>query len=79
MPAMCPDCEKMRRERDEALNAVAVEREKANAILLSQKLPEPPPPKPIRYWAVDALNDGLKKALPLPQKALRALVGALRK
>jgi hypothetical protein len=69
----------MREERDAALNALAVEREKANAILLSQRLPEPPPPKPIRYWAIDVINDALKRTLPLPQKGLRALIGSLRK
>jgi len=79
METSCPECRKLREERDAALLQVAIEREKANAILLSQKLPEPPPPKPIRYWAVDALNDGFKKVLPLPHKGVRALIKALRK
>jgi len=83
MEQPCPQCEplvrKLREERDAALLAVAVEREKANAILLSQKVPTPPPPKPIRYWAVDAINDGFKRALPLPHRGVRALLKALRK
>ena len=77
--APCSSCARMREERDAALDALAVEREKANAILLSQKLPESPPPKPLRYWAIDALNDGIKRALPLPHKGVRALLGMLRK
>ena len=79
MDQPCPNCAKMREERDAALNALAVEREKVNAILLSQKLPEPPPPKPIRYWAVDVINDGLKRVMPWPHKGVRALIGALRR
>ena len=78
MDEPCPNCAKLREERDAALDAVAVEREKANAILLSQKLPPPPPEKPVRYWAVDVINDGLKK-LPLPRESLRALLQKLRK
>lgn len=70
---------KLREERDAALNAVAIEREKANAILISQKPPPIPPPKPIRYWAVDTLNDAFKRLLPLPQKGVRALIEKLRK
>ncbi len=62
-----------REERDAALLAVAKEREVANAILASQVAPKLGP-KPIRYRAVDALSDGLKKALPLPHAGVRAAV-----
>ena len=84
----CPQCEQLRaglraarEERDAALLAVAVEREKANAILLSQMkaVPEPPRPKPLRYWAIDALSDGLKKALPWPHAGVRAAARLLRR
>ena len=77
----CPNCKAMRDERDEALRLVAIEREKANAILLSQSaaVPAPPPPKPLRYWIVDVLNDGMKKALPWPQAGVRAAVRFLRR
>ena len=82
----CLRCEQLRaelraarKERDAALLAVAIEREKANATLLSQAVPEPPPPKPLRYWAIDALSDGLKKALPWPHAGVRAAARLLRR
>ena len=84
----CPQCERFRAElraaredRDAALLAVAVEREKANAVLLgqTQAVPAPPPEKPLRYWAVDALSDGLKKALPWPHAGVRAAARLLRR
>jgi len=84
----CPECERLRaairelREaRDAALLSLARERERANAILLSQVIPPPPPPppKPIRYWAVDLLNTGIKKALPLPHAGARAAMQFLRR
>ena len=77
----CPDCERLRAqlrearaERDTALLSVAVEREKANAVLLSQlaAVPAPPPQKPLRYWVIDTLSDGFKRALPWPHKGVRA-------
>lgn len=84
----CPDCEHLRaelraarQERDAALLAIAVEREKANAVLLGQTraVPAPPPEKPLRYWAVDALSNGLKKALPWPHAGVRAAARLLRR
>jgi hypothetical protein len=84
----CPECEQLRlqvrqarEERDLALLSLAKERERANAILLSQvAIPEPPPvPKPVRYWAVDLLNSGLKRALPLPHAGARAAMELVRK
>ena len=81
----CPECERLRaqlrelrQERDAALLSVAKERERANAILVSQMSPPPQPPKPIRYWAVDLLNSGIKKALPLPHAGVRAAAQFLR-
>ena len=80
----CSNCEqlraeirKAREERDAALLSVARERERANAILLSQVI-APPAPKPMRYWAVDLINSGIKKALPLPHAGARAAVRFLR-
>src|SRR6267143_5634684 len=79
----CAECDRLRaqlrrvlEERDSALLSLARERERANAILLSQVAlgplpPGPPPPKPMRYWAVDLLNSGIKKALPLPHAGVR--------
>ena len=87
-PTPCPHCEQLRAElravleqRDAALLAVSVEREKANAILLSQirAVPEPPPEKPLRYWAVDAISNGLKRALPWPHAGVRAAARLLRR
>ena len=88
MTTPCPDCERLRAElraaraeRDAALLAIAVEREKANSILLGQTraVPEPPKAKPLRYWAVDALSDGLKRALPWPHAGVRAAARLLRR
>ena len=73
--AKCSECEAARRERDEALLALAREREKLNALLLAQPQPRA---KPMRYWAVDVLNDGVKKALPLPHAGVRAVARLLR-
>lgn len=84
----CPDCERLRAqlqvlrdERDAALLSLAEERERSNAILVSQvAAPAPPAPqKPVRYWAVDLLNSGIKKALPLPHAGARAAVQFLRR
>jgi hypothetical protein len=82
----CPECERLRvrihelqQERDAALASVSREREKANAVLASQVAAAPPPPKPIRYWAVDLLNDGIKKVLPWPHAGVRAAAGVLRR
>jgi len=87
----CAECERLRaqlrqvrEERDAVLLSLARERERANAILLSQVAlapspPAPPPPKPIRYWAVDLLNSGVKKALPLPHAGVRVAVQFLRR
>ena len=84
----CPQCETLRADlreardqRDAALLAVAVEREKANAVLLSQlaAVPAPPAEKPLRYWVVDAISDGFKKALPWPHKGLRAAARLLHR
>jgi len=82
----CPECERLRaqlrmlqEERDAALTSVAKERERANAILVSQVAPAPPAPRPIRYWAVDLLNSGIKKALPLPHAGVRAAAQYLRR
>jgi hypothetical protein len=68
-------------ERDTALLSLARERERANAVLLSHVAPAfpPAPPKPIRYWAVDLLNTGLKKALPLPHAGARAAFELFRR
>src|SRR5262249_19670777 len=79
--AECAHCEHFRAalaERDAALLALARERERANVIVLGQIAPARGP-KPIRYWAVDAINDGLKKALPLPHAGVRAAARWLRK
>jgi hypothetical protein len=82
----CPECERLRArvrelqdERDAALLSVSREREKANAILTSQVALAPPPPKPIRYWAVDLLNDGVKRVLPWPHAGVRAAAALLRR
>ncbi len=82
----CPNCEelraqarKARKERDAALLSLARERERANAILVSQVAPAPVGPKPMRYWAVDLLNSGIKKTLPLPHAGARAAVRFLRR
>jgi hypothetical protein len=84
----CPECERvraqlrqLREERDAALLSLAEERERANAILVSQiAVPVlPAAPKPVRYWAVDLLNSGIKKALPLPHAGARAAVQFLRR
>ena len=82
----CPECEQLRaqvrelrEERDAALLSVARERERANAILMSQVAPALPEPKPIRYWAVDMLNSGIKKVLPLPHAGVRAAAQLLRR
>jgi hypothetical protein len=60
-------------ERDTALLALAKAREVASAVLATRVAPNYGP-KPIRYRAIDAVNDGLKKALPLPQAGVRAAV-----
>lgn len=84
----CAECERLRaqlreirEERDAALLSLASERERANAILVSQiAVPVPPPtPQPVRYWAVDLLNSGIKKALPLPHAGARAAIQFLRR
>ena len=84
----CAECEvlraqvrELREQRDAALLGVARERERANAILLSQMAPlaASRQPKPIRYWAVDLLNSGIKKALPLPHAGVRAAARFLRR
>ncbi len=82
----CPKCEelraearKARAERDAALLSLARERERANAILASQVSAAPSGPRPMRYWAVDLLNSGIKKALPLPHAGARAAVEFLRR
>ncbi len=87
----CPECDRLRaqlrelqEERDAVLLSLARERERANAILMSQVAPAtprpvPPPPKPIRYWAVDLLNSGVKKALPLPHAGVRVAMELLRR
>lgn len=68
MTEPCPHCAQMREERDAALNALAAEREKLNALVLAQ------PSLPLRYLAADAVNDRLRR-FPLPQRILKALVG----
>lgn len=82
----CPECERLRvrirelqEERDAALLSLSKEREKANVILTSQVAVAPPPPKPIRYWAVDLVNDGIKKVLPWPHSGVRAAAALLRR
>jgi len=82
----CPECEqlradirKLREERDAAFLSLARECERTNAVLMSQVAPASPPPKPIRYWAVDLLNSGVKKALPLPHAGVRAAAQLLRR
>jgi hypothetical protein len=82
----CPNCEllrhqlrELREERDAALLLVAKERERVNAIMMSQVAPVTPLPKPIRYWAVDLLNSGIKKALPLPHAGMRAAARFLQR
>ena len=86
--ASCPQCERLRaqlrelrQERDAALLSLAEERARANAILISQiAFPAPAePPKPARYWVVDVLNSGMKRALPLPHAGARAAIEPLRR
>lgn len=67
----CSECEALRKQRDDALLALAREREQLNALVLAQPQPQE---KPLRYRAVDFLNDGLKRALPLPHKGVRWLL-----
>jgi hypothetical protein len=84
----CADCERLRaqvrrlrEERDAALLSVARERERANAAIVSQSVPvlAGSGARPIRYWAVDALNNGLKRALPLPHAGAKAALEFLRR
>ena len=82
----CPECEllrsqlrELREQRDAALLLVARERERSRAIVISQAARAPPQPKPARYWAVDLINSGIKKALPLPHAGVRAAALFLRR
>jgi hypothetical protein len=74
-----------RRERDEALLALATERELTNALRL--QLRQPPievarypagtglGPPPLRYELADKLNDSAKKALGPVHRAAKSLLG----
>lgn len=74
-----------RRERDEALLALAKERELTNALRL--QLRQPPlevarypagtglGPPPLRYELADKLNDSAKRALGPVHRAARSLLG----
>ena len=82
----CSQCEALRRQlrevleqRDAALLSVARERERANTVLTSQVSFNAQAAKPIRYWAIDWLNEGLKRSFPLPHAGMRAVVHVLRR